>query len=226
MKKTPFSILISLILLLGLADRSSGAEEQTSPVGFETQMKAMMEGMMNSMAQGLSMDPNAIAATDPNAGQFSGKELAEVDKDLKRVRLSSKDELREWTSNTDENKVDLAKAVQKQIETELEFLGKIAAEEGCGKTCTAIERLLAMRQEQFAKLIETIEKKSQRRSGRMERRGQRQDQSVDPVRGGGDNDTQQMNREERRKAWELRRQQQRDQRLQERNARKSSVTEN
>lgn len=212
MKELGVSVLILLVASLSLADSSTGAQEESSQAATDAQPASPAE----KPVQKTSAEPNAAA--DPNAGEVTAEELAELDRALVRIGRDSRDEEREWTRNTGENRVNLAKAVHRQIEAELNFIGKVAAEEGCGRTSAAIERLLALRLERFTKVIAEMEKKSPRRSRRMEQRTE--EQSIDPLgRGRGrDSDLRNMSSEERRRAWEQRRREQRERRLQERQA--------
>lgn len=199
---------------------SRGAENQTSSSEAESKMMMkLIDSMQNTSSKpNLAMDPNAKA--DPN--EQKTKKDGELDRNFRRLDRLSKNEVQEWTENNGDNKLDLAKAVNKQVENELKFLRKIAREEGCGKTADAINRLLLMRKErltQYSKETENTDTRRRRITERTERV-----EGIEPVRGsrGRDSDLEGMDREERRRAWEERRRAERDRRLQERNERRRS----
>ncbi len=212
-------ILSTAVLCLFCSSR--GAENQTSRS--EAESKLMMQ-LVNSL-QSASMDTNASAdpnaKADPNAPKTKDEEEKELDRALRRVDRLSRDEVQEWTTNNGDNRLDLAKAVQKQVEDELKFLRKIANEEGCGKTAEAIKRLLVMREERFIQFIKEMEKTYTRTRRRTERADR--EESLDPVRSSRSRDSnlQGMSSEERRRAWEERRRAERERRMQERNAQRS-----
>ena len=111
MKKLGVSVLILLVASLSLADSSTGAQEQTSQSAVATQTMAQAENSVQEAKQlmwGMSLiDPNVAA--DPNAGEVTAEELAKLDRALVRIGRDSRDEQREWTRNTGENRVNLAK---------------------------------------------------------------------------------------------------------------------
>ena len=77
--------------------------------------------------------------------------------------------------STVENRLNLAKAVQRQVVSELDFIRELAVEEGAVKTTEAIDRLLTSREKRFEKVINTMEeeKKRARRIEQEERRNRR-----------------------------------------------------
>ncbi len=219
MKRFVITTLIFSATVFGHISSSMGAEGQSSQPDAGSQL--MMQ-LVNSM-KSASADPNA--ADDPNASSTNGDEYKELDRALRRVDRLSRDEVQEWTANNGDNRLDLAKAVNKQVEDELKILRKLAKEEGCGKTAEAIKRLLVLREERFTQFIKEMDNTSTRRRGRTGRTSR--EESLDPVRRSGsrDSDLQGMSREERRRAWEERRTAEREQRLQERNAQRSRSQE-
>ena len=71
--------------------------------------------------------------------------------------------------------MELAKAVQKQVVMELNFIREMAVQEGAARTAEAIDRLLADRKGRFEKMVKrmkTAEKKVSR-SDREDRRDRR-----------------------------------------------------
>jgi len=219
------STIIFSTSVLCLCCSSRGAENQTSSSEAETKMMMqLIDSMLNASSKPtLAMDPNAKA--DPNAP--TTKKDGEFDRNLRRLDRLSKNEVQEWSENNGDNKLDLAKAVNKQVENELKFLRKIAREEGCGKTADAINRLLLLRKKRFTQYSKETETTGTRRNRITE--GSERVEGIEPVRGssGRDSDLEGMSREERRRAWEERRREERDRRLQERNERRRSqqVTE-
>jgi len=220
MSRIFISTIIFSTSVLCLCCSSKGAENQKSHSEPESKMMMqVVDSPQNASAKSnLAMDPNS--KVDPNAA--TTKKDGELEKDLRRLERLSKNEAQEWTENNGDNKLDLAKAVNKQVENELKFLRKIAREEGCGKTAGAINRLLLMRKErftQYSKVKETADTRRRRRTERSE-----QVEGIEPVRGsrGRDSDLDGMSREERRRAWEERRKAERDRRIQERNERRKS----
>lgn len=213
------TILLTMLLVgsFGLVASSIGAEDNvTQPAAEDSLMTQMVNLLRKAEA-----DPNATA--DPNAADAKPKEFQDLDKTLKSIDRDSREEMREWMKNNDENRIDLAKAVQKQVEAELNLIRKLAAAEGCGGTTVAIDRLLALRLARFTKLIEDMEKTTTRRSRRTEQT--ESEPRIDPLRRsrGRDSELRNMSSEERREAWEQRRREERDRRIQERQGKKSQT---
>ncbi|MHC4395069.1 MAG: hypothetical protein ACYS1A_05385 [Planctomycetota bacterium] len=211
MKPLIITTLVLLIAVFGPVSNSMGAEGRISQSAAEAQLMVQPRNQV----QKADTDPNAAA--DPNAA----KESQKLDRTLSLVERQSSDEVQEWTKNTGENRVDLAKAVQKQVETELKFIRRLAVQEGCGDTAEAIKRLLVLRRERFAKLIKDLQQTQTRRPSRVQRIDR--EQTIDPLRGtrGRDSDMKNMSGEERRRAWEQRRREQSERRRQERESQRS-----
>jgi hypothetical protein len=211
-------VITPILIIVAVFDpisSSMGAEGQSSQP--DARSKLMIQ-LVNSL-QKASPEPNSV--TDPNVKGTKDEEYKELDRALRRVDRLSRDEVQEWTKNTGDNRLDLAKAVNKQVEDELKYLRKLSKEEGCGKTSEAIKRLLVLREKRFTQFIKEMENTSTRRGGRTGRTSR--EQGLDPVRGRGsrDSDLQGMSSEERRRAWEERRRAERERRLQERNAQRN-----
>jgi hypothetical protein len=211
-------ILLSSVLFLVCISR--GAEGQTSRSEAESKMMMrLIESLQSATAEPpITIDPNAKA--DPNVPK--SKEDEELDRTMRRLERLSRDEVLEWTENNGDNKLDLAKAVNKQVEDELKFLRRIAREEGCGKTADVINRLIILRRERFKQYTKEMEK-TDTRQRRITERSER-DESIEPLRRSrsSDSDLEGMSREERRRAWEERRRSERERRVQERNERRRS----
>ncbi len=119
-------------------------------------------------------DTNAV--TDPNAVRAEIKEFKGLSEALRQVDTAGKDEISRWT-NSREEKLDLALAVQKQITEEFKFLRELAAKEGAAKTTAAIDGMLLDRQERFKDVIDKLEKEADRsRRERDEKRNKEREQ--------------------------------------------------
>ena len=221
MSRFVIKTIILSAAIFGPISSSMGAEGQNSQADAGSQlMMQLVNSLQNASAEPIAAtDPNATA--DPNAFGKKGEEDKALDRALGRVDRLSRDETEEWTTNNGDNRLDLAKAVNKQVENELKFLRKIAKEEGCGKTAEAINRLLVLRKERFTRFIQEMENTSTRGRGRAGRISG--EERLDPVRRSGsrDSDLQGMSSQERRRAWEERRTAERERRLQERNAQRN-----
>jgi len=121
-------------------------------------------------------DANSLTAelkflADPNAIKGKIKEFEGLEKALANVTKGSQEETREWAQDTAADKVDLAKAVQKQAIAEFVFIRKLAVEEGAQKTVAAIDGLLLDRQERFGKVLgKMLERTEAQRRERMKMR--------------------------------------------------------
>lgn len=119
-----------------------------------------------------AMDPNKVAAA---VRAFPG-----LEQELMKVSRGSRAEVTEWLrpiSTTTDNRSRLAREVQKQVAIELDFLRKIANEEGAKKTAAAIDGIQLVRESRLKKLSEKMEeeKRSARREASLARtpRGRR-----------------------------------------------------
>lgn len=130
-------------------------------------------------------DANAVAdanpivdvntTNDPNAVRADIEKFEGLDGDLRRINNESRKEISEWTRGRLDDRLELALAMQEQIKMELEFLRKLAAEEGAAKTTAAINGILLDRQERFVSVIKELERNNarfRRRAEREERRNQ------------------------------------------------------
>ena len=78
-------------------------------------------------------------AAEPNAAEKIPKDLAEA---MRHIDKEGRTGAREWMRGEPEGRTNLAKTVQEQVTTELNFLRKFAVEEGAVKTTKAIDLLL------------------------------------------------------------------------------------
>ena len=166
MKRLIISILILSVISLSFVTALADTEDKKS------QHKQEVVQVKNT-GHKQTADVNNIS--EPN--KTKADKLDETSKSLTRLEQESKKEIREWMNRRVENRIALAKAVQKQVDAELKFLRKIAVEEGAEKTVQAIDQLLAARNKRFEKVIKKMqaEQKSDRMKAREERKGRRQD---------------------------------------------------
>lgn len=113
--------------------------------------------------------------TDPNEVKTKTEESEKLEEALERINRESQKEIRLWISTRVENRMGLAKAVQKQVVTELNFIREFALEERAVRTVEAIDHLLADRNERFKKMFKRMatEEEQVRRSNRDDRRDRR-----------------------------------------------------
>jgi len=82
----------------------------------------------------------------------------------------TEEQLRQWIQATTENKLELARALQPQIRTDISSIRRIAVEEQAKKTTAAIDGLLLARQERFDGLVIKLEE--QKRTQQQTQQGQ------------------------------------------------------
>ena len=136
---------------------------------------------------------DANAATDANVVRARIEQFEGLQEALNKVTRTGKNEMREWTQGTAEDKLDLVQAVQEQVTAEFNFLRELAVEEGAVKTTAAIDGLLADRQERFGKII----KKMERDRERFRRRSEREDRRSKDRDRGRDREPRRRSREDR-----------------------------
>ena len=104
-------------------------------------------------------DPNSLATilADPNAIVARIKTFEGLDKALAQVDGRARYEVREWLEKKTDNRVDLAKALDRQVKAEIRFIRDVAVEEKANKTTGAIDALLLGRQEQLKRLVADME---------------------------------------------------------------------
>lgn len=110
---------------------------------------------------------------DPNAARAEIAKYNGLSVELEKINKESGNEIRQWTRDKLDERLELALAMQKQITTELKFLRKLAVKEGAKETKAAIDGILLDRQERFKDVIAELEKhneRSRRRAEREERR--------------------------------------------------------
>jgi len=101
------------------------------------------------------LDPNQVAAA---VRSFPG-----LEQQLANVGRGSRTEVTEWlrpVSTTTDNRSRLAREVQKQVAIELEFLRKVALEEGAKKTVAAIDGIRLVRESRLEKLTEKMDEEA------------------------------------------------------------------
>ncbi len=106
------------------------------------------EEQQPSQIMELPSDPNEIQA---RIRSFEGLEESILD-----VSGKSRAEMRQWRNTEDDNRVALIRAVQRQLEFELEFTKQTATEENAKKTVEAIDTLLKTKDERSRIIIREL----------------------------------------------------------------------
>ena len=182
MKHLSISIAILLTAFLGFIPAFAQPPGYYAP----SQIREDKERPAKKPVDKKTIDANSIAdanaATDANAVRARIEQFEGLEEALNKVTRESKNEMREWTRGTAEDKLDLVQAVQEQVTVEFNFLRELAVEEGAVKTTAAIDGLLADRQERFGKIIKKMEndrERLRRRSEQEDRRSRDRDRSRD-----------------------------------------------
>ena len=118
-----------------------------------------VEGKFNAAIKGTVSSESALSAVRSAKDAIAAKlkPFPGLEKEFEEVDKGSQNELREWVRGPLENRKTLAKTVHEQIITELNFLHKLAVEEGAKKTTAAIDAVLLSRQERFGRVEEKLE---------------------------------------------------------------------
>ena len=146
-----------------------------APTGAEYPRYEEPEGMADVQSRvevDLLADPNEIKA---RIKTFEGLEKA-----LEQVTRKSQYEIRQWLQKRIDNRTSLAKAVQRQVKAELDFLQKLSVEERAKKTTAAIDGVLLIRQERLGKVIKKMEEGTRRRRQTRSPRGRYRGRYADP----------------------------------------------
>jgi len=150
-------------------------DDQDKIVGLRFLPHTAGDAIAQEDANEASRITDSNTAADPNAVRTDIRAFKGLEKALESVSKKSRQEVREWTQRAVENRLNLAKAVQGQVVAEFGFIRELAVEEGAIKTTTAIDALLASRQERFEKIITRIEE--ERKRIRLAEREERRDRN-------------------------------------------------
>lgn len=174
MKRMVISISILLVASLAFIGSLSVAGDRTSRLRERLETPNLDPDDRDESKVDTVARPNAQldVLADPNEIKARIKAFEGLEKALEEVESKSKSEQRAWLQRRTENKANLAKEVQRQIEAELTFIRKLAVEEGAEKTTAAIDGLLLSRDQRSEKLIKELqeEKRQQRQELRQDQR--------------------------------------------------------
>jgi hypothetical protein len=118
-----------------------------------------------------SLAVNILA--DPNEIKTRVKKFDGLEKSVKLVSDKSINEERQWLQTRYDNRTTLLRAVDKQIEDEIDFVRTVAVEESAKKTVEAIDSLRTNRQKRFLKVNKELmqQKRDQRLTESASTRG-------------------------------------------------------
>jgi len=136
---------------------------------------------------------------DPNEIKTRVKTFDGLEKSVKQISDKSKNEERQWLQTRYDNRTALLRAVDKQIEDEIDFVRKVAVEESAKKTVEAIDSLRTnrrkrsltvnrelMQQKREQRLTESASTRGRgRTTGRSTRGRTSGTNTTNPVYGGG-----------------------------------------
>ena len=152
--------------LLGDRLYSSPASNQNPNTGRLTQQPATAGNVaQSSVIVELLANPNEIKT---RVKTFEG-----LEKSLKDVSDKSTNEERQWLQTRYDNRTTLLRAVDKQIEDEIEYISKVAVEESAPKTAEAIKNMQTERRKRSLKVNRDLleQKRDQRQSESTSTRG-------------------------------------------------------
>ena len=152
--------------LLGDRLYSSPAAGRNANSGRLTQQNARTANVgQSNVAVDLLADPNEIKT---RVKTFDG-----LEKSVKEVSDKSKNEERQWLQTRLDNRTTLLRAVDKQIDDELDYISKVAVEESAKKTAEAIKNLRADRRKPSSKVNRALleQKREQRQTASASTRG-------------------------------------------------------
>ena len=106
--------------------------------------------------------------TDPNEIQARVRSFKGLEESILEVSNKSRSEMRQWRNTEDDNRVAIARAVQRQLEFELEFIKQTATEENAKKTVEAVDNLMKTKDERSKIIIRelTVQIREQERESR------------------------------------------------------------
>lgn len=154
-------ILITILLVVSLTFTNSFAAASHE----QSDKPEKSRPSKNSPEQIQKTTPDANSPAEPNAVKTVAEEIPEeLAEAMRRIESEGRAETREWMRGEAGNRINLAKTVQEQVTTELNFLRQFAVEEGAVKTTKAIDLLLANRQQRLERILERMEEQKQRDS--------------------------------------------------------------
>jgi len=171
-------VVFSNVNILSAADGNSPAgTKATIPAGIEKSKAALKAGVKSDV--NTPVEPNKVDPNDPNSPM--GKWRKEFGESIERLEENKEDESREWTQRSTENRINRLKSIDSQVAEELDLIRNVALDEKAAKTVEAINRVLEVRKDRLAKLIESIEeaRKEDRRKERQEKIEQRRKEVED-----------------------------------------------
>ena len=168
MKHLNISILILSVISLSFVTALAGTEDK------DAQQRIGKQEVVQGKNTGQKQTADVNNVVDPNKPQIDKEN--ETEKSLLHIDQEGKKEVREWLNRKVENRIALAKAVQRSTIAELTLLRQLAIEEEAEKTVQAVDQLLAARNKRFEKIIKKLqaEQKSNRIKTREESRAKRQ----------------------------------------------------
>ncbi|MBN2457093.1 MAG: hypothetical protein JXB29_11260 [Sedimentisphaerales bacterium] len=107
---------------------------------------------------------------EPNKKEVEKDILEKEQDELQQLERNRQRAARKWMEGNAEEKTSMMRMVNRQVETELKFLRKLAQEEEATKTVAAIDRLIKNREAFSKKILERINKKKSGPKQREERR--------------------------------------------------------
>jgi hypothetical protein len=138
------------------AARVTIAPESNTAAPGATDQNAMAAASAQEFAQAMAAtDANMTAGVDrPDVNQPEGEWVKALERDVNRMEKGG--DTQQWQGRAD-NRVELARAVYANVTEELEFLRRIATEEGAAKTAKAIDLLIASRERRLNTLVKKLE---------------------------------------------------------------------
>jgi len=169
-----FLIMAASILLIAsfsLTPIFAKTENENSAAAAKAKEPAQVERPSPKGAADANTVADANTLADANAAENEPELSEEVERSLKRLNTRSGREKRLWTYGRTLDRARLVRAVQTQVEAELNVIRQLAVEEGAVETTEVIDRILAARNERVEQIIERLE--SAEEQGRNTRRRSR-----------------------------------------------------
>ncbi len=160
---------------------------RTSTRGRTTGRSTRGRTSMRGQTSGTNATDNLYSGGAANMSR--GYSSANTGRPVEQLDQQTQEQMRLWSQATPDNKLELAKAIHPQIQTEISLIRPIAVEEKAKKTTAAIDGLLLARKERFDKLIITMEEEIRK----LQEAQSLRNRAYDTSRRGTQTDTQQQN---------------------------------
>ena len=151
------SLLVFAAAFFGLAVAFGAGEQKTETMTTDEFLRQLRPSSIRTNRQRRpALENKEVRQPETEAEMESAIDPNEPGYELQQLNRQGQEEMREWIYGKTDDRIRLAKMANDQVDAELNYIRKIAQQEGAVKTLESLDKILTARKERFGRTEKRI----------------------------------------------------------------------